>query len=55
MTDADDLALLPNTPAQDKSLQHSLKKPLHKHKTKLYLKQEGVISTLSRRPLKLID
>ena len=62
-TDADyanDLALFPNTPAQAKFLLHSLEKaaesysPFVKAKS-MWWKQEREISTISGKPLKLVD
>ena len=66
MTDADytnDLALLANTPAQAKSLLHSLGQAAES--ISLYMKvsqteymcfqQKGAISTFRGRPLKLVD
>ena len=66
MTDvdnADDLALLTNTPAQAKSLFHSLEQAarcisLHVNADKtefMCSKQDGAISTLNVKPLKLVD
>ena len=63
MTDAnyaDDLALLANTLVLTKSLQHSLEQAVggivNANKTKfMSFKQEGAISTLSGKSLKLVD
>ena len=59
----DDLALLANTPASSEPLPHSLEQTsrgvgLHVNANKtdfMCFKREGAISTLSGRPLKLID
>ena len=66
MTDADDvndLGLLTNTPPQAEYLLHSLEQAVggrglnvNANKTEfICFKREGAISTLSRKPLKLID
>ena len=66
MTDADypdDLAFLANTLAQAEPLLHSLEQALggidlyvNANKTAyMYFKQKGAISTLSGKPLKLVD
>ena len=60
---AADLALLANTPAQAKSLLHSLEKAargiglyVNSDKTEfMCFKQDGDISTLDGKPLKLVD
>ena len=63
MTDVDytdDLALLINTPAQAESILQSLKQVIdlyvNANKTKfICFKQEGAISTLNDKSLKLVD
>ena len=56
----DDQALLPNTPAQPKSLLHSQEQAAgsispYVNTKFMCFKQEGDISTLSIKPLKLLD
>ena len=61
--DADDLALLANTPSQAESLLHSLEQAagdiglcMNTNKTEyMCFKQEGVISTKYGDPLKLVN
>ena len=60
---ADDLVVLTNTPGQAESLLHSVEQAaegicfyINANKTKyMYYKWEWAISTLSGRPLKLVD
>ena len=57
---ADNLALLASAPAQAESLLHSLKQAvvgisLYMNANKMCFKQEGTISTLNGKSLKLVD